>query len=184
MALLLNHPNALNKVKEEIDIHIGQERLIEESDLSKLVYLQNVISETLRLFPAGPLLLPHMASDHCQVEGFDIPKGTMLLVNAWAIHRDPKAWDNPASFKPERFNGGENNNYKLLPFGLGRRACPGIGMANRVLGLTLGLLIQCFDWKRVDEKEVDMVEGLGLSIPKAVPLEAMCQAREIIKLVV
>ena len=91
------------------------------------------------------------------------------------LFRDPKAWDDPASFKPERFNCGENNNYKLLPFGLGRRACPGIGMANRVLGLTLGLLIQCFDWKRVDEKEVDMVEGLGLSIPKAVPLEAMCK---------
>ena len=91
------------------------------------------------------------------------------------LFRDPKAWDDPASFKPERFNCGENNNYILLPFGLGRRACPGIGMANRVLGLTLGLLIQCFDWKRVDEKEVYMVEGLGLSIPKAVPLEAMCK---------
>ena len=184
MTLLLNHPNALNKVREEIDIHIGQERLMEESDLSKLGYLQNVISETFRLFPAGPLLVPHKASDHCQVEGFDIPKGTMLLINAWAIHRDPQAWDDPTSFKPERFNNGENVNYKLLPFGLGRRACPGTGLANRVIGLTLGLLIQCFEWKRVSEKEVDMVEGLGLTMPKAVPLEAMCKAREIIKLVV
>ena len=87
MALLLNHPNALNKIREEIDIHIGQERLIEESNLSKLGYLQNVIFETLILFLAGPLLLPHMASDHCQVKGFDIPKCTMLLVNAWAIQR-------------------------------------------------------------------------------------------------
>ncbi|CBI34185.3 unnamed protein product, partial [Vitis vinifera] len=91
MALLLNHPDALNKVREEINIHVGQGRLMEESDLSKLGYLQNVISETLRLCPAAPLLLPHMTSSHCQVGGFDIPKGTMLITNAWAIHRDPKA---------------------------------------------------------------------------------------------
>ncbi|CBI33756.3 unnamed protein product, partial [Vitis vinifera] len=91
MALLLNHPDALNKAREEIDIHVGQGRLMEESDLSKLGYLQNVISKTHRLYPAAPLLLPHMTSSHCQVGGFDIPKGTMLLINAWAIHRDPKA---------------------------------------------------------------------------------------------
>ena len=184
MALLLNHPDALNKVREEIDIHVGQGRLMEESDLSKLGYLQNVISETHRLCPAAPLLLPHMTSSHCQVGGFDIPKGTMLLINAWAIHRDPKAWDNPTSFKPKRFNSEENNNYKLFPFGLGRRACPGSGLANKVMGLTLGLLIQCYEWKRVSEKEVDMAEGLGLTMPKVVPLEAMCKAHDIIKMVV
>ncbi|XP_002265855.1 cytochrome P450 81Q32 [Vitis vinifera] len=184
MALLLNHPDALNKAREEIDIHVGQGRLMEESDLSKLGYLQNVISKTHRLYPAAPLLLPHMTSSHCQVGGFDIPKGTMLLINAWAIHRDPKAWDNPTSFKPERFNSEENNNYKLFPFGLGMRACPGSGLANKVMGLTLGLLIQCYEWKRVSKKEVDMAEGLGLTMPKAVPLEAMCKARDIIKMVV
>ena len=184
MALLLNHPDALNKAREEIDIHVGQGRLMEESDLSKLGYLQNVFSETHRLCPAAPLLLPHMTSSHCQVGGFDIPKGTMLLINAWAIHRDPKAWDNPTSFKPERFNSEENNNYKLFPFGLGMRACPGSGLANKVMGLTLGLLIQCYEWKRVSKKEVDMAEGLGLTMPKAVPLEAMCKARDIIKMVV
>lgn len=184
MALLLNHPDELNKVREEIDIHVGQGRLIEESDLSKLGYLQNVISETLRLFPAGPLLLPHLASSHCQVQGYDIPSGTMLLFNAWAIHRDPRAWDDPDIFKPERFRSGEIYNYKYLPFGLGRRACPGTGMANRVMGLTLGSLIQCYEWKRVDEKEIDLVEGGGLTLPKAAPLVAMCKARNAIKFVV
>ena len=71
--------------------------------------------------------------------GFDISKGTMLLTNVWTIHRDPKVWDDLTSFKPERFDGGDKNNYKLIPLGLGRRACPGSGLANRVLGLTFGL---------------------------------------------
>ncbi|RVX23852.1 Cytochrome P450 81E8 [Vitis vinifera] len=124
----------------------------------------------------------HVGKDHnCQIGGFDIPRGTILLVNALAIHRDPKSWKDATSFKPERFENGESEAYKLLPFGFGRRACPGAGLANRVIGLTLGLLIQCYEWERVSEKEVDMAEGKGVTMPKLEPLEAMCKARAIIR---
>ncbi|XP_048335698.1 cytochrome P450 81Q32-like [Ziziphus jujuba] len=180
MSNLLNHPHVLEKAKAELDAQIGQQRLVDESDLSKLPYLQNIISETLRLYPAAPLLGPHFSSEDCTVGGYHRPCDTILLVNAWAIHRDPELWDDPESFKPERFENGEVEIYKLMPFGIGRRACPGIGLAQRVVGLTLASLIQCFEWERVSEKLVDMTEGNGLTMPKALPLEAMCKAREMV----
>ncbi|XP_048335699.1 cytochrome P450 81Q32-like [Ziziphus jujuba] len=179
MSNLLNHPHILEKARAELDAQIGQQKLVDESDLSKLPYLQNIISETLRLYPAAPLLVPHCSSQHCTIGGYDIPRDTILLVNAWAIHRDPELWDNPESFKPERFEKGDVEVYKLMPFGIGRRACPGMGLAQRVVGLTLASLIQCFEWERVSEKQVDMTESKGLTMPKALPLEAMCKAREI-----
>ncbi|KAJ9670577.1 hypothetical protein PVL29_026860 [Vitis rotundifolia] len=173
MTLLLNHPDILEKAKAELDMHVGKDRLIEESDLPKLQYLQSIISETLRLFPVAPLLLPHMSSDDCQIGGFDIPRGTLLLVNAWALHRDPQVWEDPTSFKPERFENGERENYKLLPFGIGRRSCPGAGLAQRVVGLALGSLIQCHDWKKISNTAIDTIEGKGLTMPKLQPLEAI-----------
>ncbi|RVW57441.1 Cytochrome P450 81E8 [Vitis vinifera] len=182
MSLLLNHPDVLKKARVELDALVGKDRLMEESDFPKLQYLQNIISETLRLFPAAPLLVPHMSSENSQIGGFDIPRDTILLANVWAIHRDPKLWEDATSVKPERFeNIGGTETYKLLPFGLGRRACPGVGLANRVVGLALGSLIQCYEWERVSEKEVDMAEGKGLTMPKMEPLEAMCKARAIIR---
>ncbi|KAB9061839.1 hypothetical protein FH972_026946 [Carpinus fangiana] len=126
--------------------------------------------------PAAPLLVPHMSSDDYTVGGYNVPCNTMLLVNAWAIHRNPKVWDDATSFKPERFDCGDADSYKLMPFGLGRRACPGAGLAQRTLGLALGSLIQCFEWQRIGEEEVDMTEGNELTMPKAVALEAMCKA--------
>ncbi|XP_054787686.1 cytochrome P450 81E8-like [Prosopis cineraria] len=176
MSSLLNNPNVLGKARKEIDSHIGQERFIDEPDTSNLPYLQSIISETLRLHPAAPLLVPHEASADCTIAGYNVPRGTIVLVNAWAIHRDPQLWDDPASFKPERFEK-EGEASKLIPFGLGRRACPGAGLAQRTVGLTLGLLIQCFEWERASEEEIDMTEGSGLTMPKLVPLEAMCRVR-------
>ncbi|KAH0853854.1 hypothetical protein HID58_092812, partial [Brassica napus] len=149
-------------------------RLIEESDLSELPYLKNIVLETLRLHPATPLLVPHMASEDCKVGSYDMPRNTTLLVNAWAIHRDPNLWYDPDCFKPERFEKVEEAQ-KLLAFGLGRRACPGSGLAQRIVGLALGSLIQCFEWERVGEEEVDMKEGTGNTVPKAVPLQAVCK---------
>ncbi|KAL7231680.1 hypothetical protein ACSBR2_009836 [Camellia fascicularis] len=180
MSLLVNHPEVLKKARAEIDTHVGQDRLIDEHDLSKLHYLQAIISETFRLFPAAPLLVPHISSDDCIIGGFNVPRDTLLLVNAWAIHCDPKVWDDPTNFKPERFEGGEVEGHKLIPFGMGRRACPGAGLAQRVVGLALGSLIQCFEWERVTEEAVDLKEGKGLTMPKAEPLEVMCKARAII----
>jgi cytochrome P450 len=121
MSELLNHPEVLNKAKEELDTQIGKNKLIDEQDLSKLPYLQNIISETLRLHPPAPLLLPHYSSDDFSLGEFNVPKDTIILTNVWAIHRDPTLWEDALSFKPERFEKeGEVN--KLMAFGLGRRA--------------------------------------------------------------
>ncbi|CAO2830978.1 unnamed protein product [Amaranthus hypochondriacus] len=181
MSLLLNNPNVLDMVKSEIDNEIGQHRLLEEADLPKLRYLQDVILETLRLFPAVPLLLPHLSSQECEISGYHIPQDTMLLVNVWAIHRDPTLWDEPEVFKPERFQTSEVDQCKMLPFGAGRRSCPGATLGNRMVALALGSLIQCFDWKRVGDEEIDMTEGQGLNMPKAESLEALCKARPIMR---
>ncbi|XWS75582.1 hypothetical protein CRYUN_Cryun01aG0103000 [Craigia yunnanensis] len=184
MSNLLNHPEVLQRARAEIDSQIGQENLIDEADVSKLHYLQSIIFETLRLYPAAPLLIPHMPSSDCTIGGYNVPRGAMVLVNAWAIHRDPKLWDDPTSFKPERFENGEKireYSHKLMPFGIGRRACPGASLAQRLVGLSLGSLIQCFEWERIDGKEIDMSsEGKGTTMPKAQPLVAMCKARPIV----
>ncbi|GFS35231.1 cytochrome P450, family 81, subfamily D, polypeptide 5 [Actinidia rufa] len=177
MALLLNHPEAMSKAVAEIDAHVGQDRLLDEQDLPKLTYLQNIINETLRLFPPVPLLVPHESSDDCTLCGFDIPRGTMLLVNLWTIHRDPELWVDAAKFVPERFETGEGEGYKLIPFGAGRRVCPGVNLGRRVMALALGALIQTFEWERVGKEEIDLTEGIGLSMPKAKPLQALCRPR-------
>ena len=181
MSLLLNHPEALRKAQAEIDAAVGTSRLLTADDMPRLTYLNGVISETMRLYPAGPLLLPHESSADCKVSGYDVPRGTMLLVNAYAIHRDPAVWEDPGTFRPERFEDGKAEGRLLMPFGMGRRKCPGETLALRTIGLVLGTLIQCFDWDRVDGVEVDMTEGGGLTIPRAVPLEVMCKPRELLR---
>ncbi|XP_057974944.1 cytochrome P450 81C13-like [Malania oleifera] len=179
MSLLLNHPEVLEKVRAEIDSHVEDGRLIDDSDISKLPYLQCVVKETLRLYPAAPLLLPHFSSSDCTLEGYKIPRKTILLVNAWALHRDPKVWDEPTKFKPVRFEAveGKKEGFKFVAFGVGRRACPGTGMGMRMVSLALGALIQCFEWEKVGQ-EVDMNCGAGPSLSKAVPLEAVCTPRK------
>ncbi|XWS29752.1 hypothetical protein CRYUN_Cryun24cG0057500 [Craigia yunnanensis] len=124
MSNLLNHPGVLKKVRAELDAFLGCKQLLDETDLPKLQYLQNSISETLRLYPATPVITHHMSSDYCTVGGYSIPTKTILLVNAWAIHRDNKLWEDPTCFNPERFDTAEVNAYKLLPFGLGKEGMP------------------------------------------------------------
>ncbi|PKU66412.1 isoflavone 2'-hydroxylase [Dendrobium catenatum] len=180
LSLLLNHPKTLQKARDEIDFHVGRDRLITDSDLPHLHYLQNIIKETLRLYPAGPLLVPHYSSTDCTVEGYNIPGGTMLLINVYAIQRDPKLWKEAESFKPERFDEGEGSEgFQFFPFGSGRRKCPGEVMANRMMGMTLGALVQCFEWERVGEEMVDLSEGEGLTLPKLFPLEIKYKPREV-----
>ncbi|KAL1564197.1 cytochrome P450 81Q32-like [Salvia divinorum] len=179
MSALLNNPEKMKKARKEIDRVVGNDRLLQESDLHNLSYLQNIISETLRLFPAAPLLVPHEASSDCKIAGYDVPRGAIVMVNAWAIQRDPSVWDDPETFKPERFQGEGIGAPNLLAFGMGRRACPGSGLAHRVVGLALGCLIQCFEWERVDERLVDLSEGKGASMPKNVPLEAKCKVSDV-----
>ncbi|KAI4316652.1 hypothetical protein L6164_024611 [Bauhinia variegata] len=179
MSLLLNHPESLQKARAEIDTNVGQEQLVKESDLPKLNYLENVITETLRLFPVAPLLLPHQSSKDCTVCGFNIPGGTMLFVNLWAMHRDAKVWFDPTRFMPERYEGIEAEGYKMIPFGAGRRACPGAGLAKRVMVQALGALIQSFEWKKIGHEQVNMMERTGLTTPKVEPLVALCKPRQV-----
>ncbi|XP_056176049.1 cytochrome P450 81E8-like [Syzygium oleosum] len=171
MSFLLSNPNSLKRAAEELDSVIGQECLIDETDIAKLPYLQNIVSETLRLKPPAPFLVPHMSSEDCTIGGYNVPRQTTVFINAWSIHRDPNLWDDATSFKPERFENGDDGQFKFLPFGRGRRACPGEDMAQRVINLALGSLIQCFEWKSISEE--------GINMPKGVQLEAMCKPRKI-----
>ncbi|KAL1328390.1 hypothetical protein HN51_038254 [Arachis hypogaea] len=179
MCNLLNHPEALNRVREELDTHVGQDRIVDESDIPKFTYLRNVINETLRLYTPAPLLLPHSSAEKCTIGGYKIPKDTIVLINGWAIHRDPKNWDEATSFKPERFER-KGELEKLIAFGLGRRACPGEGLALRAISLTIALLVQCFDWKCVGDEKIDMTETDGFTLTKKVPLVALCKTRPVI----
>ncbi|VFQ99069.1 unnamed protein product [Cuscuta campestris] len=179
LSLLLNHPEVLAKAKKEIDDRVGHDRLIDESDLANLSYLNHIIKETMRMYPVGPLLVPHESSAECTVAGYRIPKGTMLMVNIYSIQRDSRYWNDPKEFKPERFEGAEGvtDGYRMMPFGSGRRGCPGEELAWRMVGLSLGSLIQCFDWERIGDEMVDMREGTGLTMPKAEALVAKCKIR-------
>ncbi|KAK9748522.1 hypothetical protein RND81_02G063800 [Saponaria officinalis] len=181
IALLLNNPKVLKKAQDEIDNNIGHERLIDETDLARLPYLRSIITETLRMYPAAPLLVPRESSKQCVVLGYPIPKRTMLQVNLWAIQNDPKLWDDPKSFRPERFEGveGYKIGYKMMPFGSGRRSCPGEGLAVRVVGLAVGCLIQCFELERVGDEFVDMGKAPGFNMHKAEPLKAKVRPREV-----
>ena len=183
MAEILANPRVLNKVQEEVDMVVGKERIVGMEDLPNLRYTRAVIKETLRKHTPGPLLLPRVSMEECELElvgdgSYKIPKGTTVLVNAWAIANDPATWDMPENFMPERFlEGGREKvfdvrgqHFELVPFGSGRRVCPGIVLALGIVELTVATLVQCFEW--VVHDVVDMTERNGLSAPREAPLFA------------
>ncbi|KAF3786344.1 Cytochrome P450 82C4 [Nymphaea thermarum] len=183
LSALLNNRQVLEKAKEELDCKIGRERRVEESDIMNLTYLQAIVKETMHLYPAGPLLVPHHSIEPVQLDGYHIPADTTLFVNIWKIQRDPMLWTDPKEFRPERFLtshkeiafGGQN--FAFMPFGTGRRMCPGWTMALQVLHLTLARLLQSFEWSTPMDKPVDMTEGFGLTMPKASPLKVRLTPR-------
>ncbi|KAG2630313.1 hypothetical protein PVAP13_3KG104102 [Panicum virgatum] len=183
MVLLLTHPEVMRKVRSEVDANVGTARMVEESDIANLPYLQCVVKETLRLYPVAPIIPAHEAMEDCTVSGFDVRRGTMVLANAWAIQRDPNLWDTPEEFRPERFlDAGAVTavTTPLMPFGLGRRRCPGEGLAMRLVSLTLAALVQCFEWDIGEGGVIDMSEGGGdaivscLPTPKVRRVHALC----------
>ncbi|KAK3016882.1 hypothetical protein RJ639_005897 [Escallonia herrerae] len=175
LSLLLNNPDHLKKEQAEMDKYVRQDRLVEVSDIAHLPYLRCIMNKASRMPSTGP----HESSQECTVEGYRIPADTMLLVNMWAIQNDPKIWEDPRKFKPERFEGleGSRDGFKFVQFGYGRRLCPGESLAMRVVGLALGSLLQCFEWERPGKEMVDMTEGPGLITPKVQPLVAKCRPR-------
>ncbi|CAH1422228.1 unnamed protein product [Lactuca virosa] len=183
LSLLLNNPSELKIAQDEIDEHVGRKRPVEESDMKNLVYLDAIIKETLRLYPAGPLGLPHESMEDCIVGGYNIPKGTRLVLNLWKIHRDPNIWSDPYEFQPQRFLTTHKDidvkgkHFELLPFSGGRRMCPGFHFALQALRLTLATLIQQFVISKPSNEPVDMSECFGLTTSKATPLEVLLAPR-------
>ncbi|KAF5468359.1 hypothetical protein F2P56_012517 [Juglans regia] len=178
LSLLLNNQEALKKAQQELDLQIGRDRLVMESDVKELVYLQAVIKETMRLYPAAPLSLPHESLEDCTLAGYYIPMGTRLLVNLSKIHRDPQVWSDPTEFRPERFLTTHKDvdfkgqHFELIPFGSGRRVCPGISFALQVMQLTLANFLHAFEITTIPAEEpVDMTEKVRLTSLKATPLE-------------
>ncbi|GMP23347.1 hypothetical protein CsSME_00000978 [Camellia sinensis var. sinensis] len=178
MAELAKNPRAMKKVQDEIRNCIGRKPKVDETEIHNLKYLNLVIKETLRLHPPASLLIPHETIRQTKIGGYDIFPKTRILVNAWAIGRDPKIWDNPEEFIPERFeNSGidyKGQNFEYLPFGSGRRSCPGMTMAITSVEFNVANLLYCFDWKLPNGMEVEdlnMDEEFGLNIRKKVPLK-------------
>lgn len=179
MAEMMHHPEIMEKVHEELAKVVGMNSIVEESHLHQLTYLEAVVKEAFRLHPPGPLLLPRRPSQSCSVGGYRVPKGTTIFLNAWAIHRDPHVWDNPTEFKPERFLNGSSkwdytgNNFNYLPFGSGRRMCPGIPLAERMLMYVLASLLHSFKWELAEGEELDLSETFGMVLKKRTPLIAI-----------
>ncbi|GMI85680.1 cytochrome P450, family 82, subfamily G, polypeptide 1 [Hibiscus trionum] len=183
LSLLLNHPNVLKAAREELDRQVGKERWVQESDINNLKYLQAIVKETLRLYPPGPITGIREATKDCRIAGYDVSKGTRLIVNLWKLQRDPRVWENAHVFQPERFMTTHahvdfrGQNFEYMPFSSGRRSCPGITFGLQVVHLTVAKLIQGFDIRTTDGMAVDMEEGLGLALPKLNPLEVVLTPR-------
>ncbi|KAG6408202.1 hypothetical protein SASPL_131206 [Salvia splendens] len=185
LSLLLNNRPILKKAQEELDKHVGKERRVEESDIKNLVYLAAIIKETMRLYPAGPLGGIREFTKDCDVGGYRVSKGTWLIVNVWKLHRDPQLWaEDPLEFRPERFLDIDHKNidvkgqnFEFIPFGAGRRICPGANFGMHMLHLVLANLLHGFEVSTVGDEEVDMSESVGLTNLKATPLDVLIAPR-------
>lgn len=170
MAELIRKPSVMKRAQDEVREVVKGKSKVQESDLSKLMYLKLVVKEGFRLHPAAPLLVPRETTEKCTVEGYDIPAKTRVVVNAKAIGMDPRCWENPNEFQPERFLDREidfrGQNFELLPFGAGRRGCPGMNFAVPLLELALANLLHRFDWELPHGVDLDMEEAFGLIMNK------------------
>nr|ACB56919.1 flavone synthase II [Pilosella officinarum] len=186
MVELINNPKVLEKAKKEVDNVIGNSRLVQESDAPNLPYIQAIIKETLRLHPPIPMLI-RKSIEKVTVQGYEIPAGTMLFVNIWSIGRNAQYWESPLEFEPDRFFEGDTlkssldikgQSFQLLPFGTGRRGCPGINLAMRELPVVIAGLIQCFEWDVNNKEALITDERAGLTAPRAVDFVCVPSMRE------
>ncbi|PNT66625.1 hypothetical protein BRADI_3g15020v3 [Brachypodium distachyon] len=170
MAELMRNPSAMSRAQAEVRrVFMGQNKVITQEGLAELPYLNCVIKETMRLHAPSPLLLPRQCQEQCKILGYDVPKGATVLVNAWAIARDPEYWPEPEAFMPERFQGSlidpKGNNFEYTPFGSGRRMCPGMHFGLAQVQLVLASLLLYFDWALPDgilPGDLDMAETFGI----------------------
>nr|QNS29939.1 cytochrome P450 [Nothapodytes nimmoniana] len=183
---LLKKPEIFDKATEELDRVIGKKRWVQEKDMSSLPYIEAIVKETMRMHPVAPMLVPRLAREDCKMAGYDILKGTQVLVNTWTISRDPALWEDPNEFCPDRFIGKakaidvKGQDFELLPFGSGRRMCPGYSLGLKVIQSSLANLLHGFKWKlpnNMKPEDLNMEEIFGLSTPKKIPLVAIIEPR-------
>ncbi|KAG6513195.1 alpha-humulene 10-hydroxylase-like [Zingiber officinale] len=185
MSELMKNPEVMEKAQKEIREAMQGKTKLEENDIAKFNYLKLVIKETLRLHPPGPLLLPRVCKEECEVVGYRVPTGARLLINAWALGRDERYWGGDAErFKPERFADGSVDfrgfNFEFVPFGAGRRICPGMTFGLSSVEVGLAHLLFYFDWKLpggMKAEELDMMEISGASAPRKSPLFLLANPR-------
>ena len=170
---MMRNPRVRKKAQTELREAFRERKVIHESDVEQLTYLKLVMKETLRLHPPTPLLLPRECSELTVIDGYEIPVKTKIMVNVWAICRDPEHWMDAERFVPERFEGScvdyKGNNFEYLPFGAGRRMCPGITFGLASIMLPLALLLFHFNWElpnQMKPEDMDMAERFGLAIGK------------------
>lgn len=161
---LLNHPDLHKRALNELDSVIGRDRLVEESDIARLPLIQNIVKETLRLHPPAQLLIPHGNFEPCEVAGFHIPANSSVLINLYALSRDPSFWEYPLEFLPDRFVGSsltaQGSDFHYIPFGYGKRGCPGLNLGMITVQYGLALCLQCIDWRISKQSSNDLfVDG-------------------------
>nr|GMD91473.1 cytochrome P450 CYP82D47-like [Ipomoea batatas] len=183
LSLIMNHPHVLKIAQEELDRVVGKERKVNESDIGHLLYLRAIVKETFRLYPGGPLGVSRIFTKDCTMSDFHVPKHTWLFFNVWKLQRDPQVWSSPLEFKPERFINCNKEidvlgrDFELIPFGVGRRICPGITSALQILHLVLANLLHSFELSNISNEAIDMTEMAGLTNLKATPLEIFIAPR-------
>lgn len=178
MAELLKNKEAMSKVKAELKYKSNSNLTPKSDEFAKFPYLNACIKETLRLHPPAPFLIPRRAFETCEVMNYTIPQNTQIFINVWEICRDPKVWEDPLSFKPERFLGlnldFKGQDFEFIPFGAGRRMCPGLPSGIKSVQSILASLIQNFDWvlpNDEDPSKLDMKEKFGVTLQKEKPLQ-------------
>ncbi|PHT58466.1 hypothetical protein CQW23_00829 [Capsicum baccatum] len=181
---LLRQPMIIKKAQEELHRAIGHERWVQEKDYTQFSYIESIIKETLRLHPVSTMLPPRTALEDCHVAGYDIPKGTILMVNTWSIGRNLQHWESPGEFIPERFEGKDidvtGQHFALLPFGTGRRKCPGYSLGIRIIRATLANLLHGFNWRLphgINPQDISMDEIYGLTTHPKHPLHLIMEPR-------
>lgn len=182
MAELITHPRAMRKLQDEIRAAVGGADHVTEDHVDKVGYLKAVVKETLRLHPPVPLLVPREPPADAEILGHHVPARTQVVINSWAIGRDPATWERPDEFWPERFLDSSvdfrGQDFELVPFGAGRRGCPGIGFAMATLEMAIASLLHRFDWEPAGGNmpgtllDMSEVNGIAVRIKGGLPLVA------------
>ncbi|XP_026399577.1 cytochrome P450 71B36-like [Papaver somniferum] len=177
MTELIKNPDSMKKVQEEIRNFVGTKGKVDEADLEHFIYLKMVVKETLRLHPSSPILIREPSTENGKVNKYKLKSKTMILINTWAMGRDPEYWEKPDEFLPERFTNNSidfrGSDFEFLPFGAGRRVCPAINLGIAMVELVLANLLYSFDWELpsgMNKEDIDMEESMGINARKKIPL--------------